>query len=199
MGGRRLLSADDGLNDADEAEAAIQTGSKAQWGGIKKAIKKVIPTKVYYDECSRKNECLAKNVADAHSATAAQKAKYADLKQKDADAAKALLDEAQSAVAARAKDLADSKKHEDRIKSYQSSEVAKDAKAVAYARREHAEEVKDLKEAQEEMAEANKAVGHATTAHTAQIAEQKAQNAKAAARVAKDAEELKAAQGQIAG
>merc|ERR1712185_659954 len=46
------------------------------------------------------------------------------------------------------------------------------------------------------MAEANKAVGHATTAHTAQIAEQ---NAKAAARVAKDAEELKAAQGQIAG
>merc|ERR1711918_332432 len=103
-----------------------------------------------------------------------------------------LLDEAQSAVAARAKDLADSKKHGDRIKSYQSSEVAKDAKAVAYARREHAEEVKDLKEAQEEMAEANKAVGHATTAHTAQIAEQKAQNAKAA-------EELKAAQGQIAG
>merc|ERR1711975_165343 len=223
--GRRLLSADDGLNDADEAEAAIQTGSKAQWGGIKKAIKKVIPTKVYYDDCSRKNECLAKNtackakldslraavaaldkeiaaakdVADAHSATAAQKAKYADLKQKDADAAKALLDEAQSAVAARAKDLADSKKHQDRIKSYQSSEVAKDAKAVAYARREHAEEVKDLKEAQEEMAEANKAVGHATTAHTAQIAEQKAQNAKAAARVAKDAEELKAAQGQIAG
>merc|ERR1719473_1697439 len=212
--GRRLLSADDGLNDADEAEAEIQTGSKAQWGGIKKAIKKVIPTKVYYDDCSRKNECLAKNaackakldslraavaaldkeiaaakdVADAHSATAAQKAKYADLKQKDADAAKALLDEAQSAVAARAKDLADSKKHEDRIKSYQSSEVAKDAKAV-----------KDLKEAQEEMAEANKAVGHATTAHTAQIAEQKAQNAKAAARVAKDAEELKAAQGQIAG
>merc|ERR1712139_430242 len=223
--GRRLLSADDGLNDADEAEAAIQTGSKAQWGGIKKAIKKVIPTKVYYDDCSRKNECLAKNtackakldslraavaaldkeiaaakdVADAHSATAAQKAKYADLKQKDADAAKALLDEAQSAVAARAKDLADSKKHQDRIKSYQSSEVAKDAKAVAYARREHAEEVKDLKEAQEEMAEANKAVGHATTAHTAQIAEQKAQNAKAAAHVAKDAEELKAAQGQIAG
>merc|ERR1711896_92096 len=110
----------------------------------------------------------------------------------DADAAKALLDEAQSAVAARAKDLADSKKHQDRIKSYQSSEVAKDAKAVAHARREHAEEVKDLKEAQEEMAEANKAVGHATTAHTAQIAEQKAQ-------VAKDAEELKAAQGQIAG
>merc|ERR1711988_1440548 len=223
--GRRLLSADDGLNDADEAETEIQTGSKAQWGGIKKAIKKVIPTKVYYDDCSRKNECLAKNaackakldslraavaaldkeiaaakdVADAHSATAAQKAKYADLKQKDADAAKALLDEAQSAVAARAKDLADSKKHQDRIKSYQSSEVAKDAKAVAYARREHAEEVKDLKEAQEEMAEANKAVGHATTAHTAQIAEQKAQNAKAAARVAKDAEELKAAQGQIAG
>merc|ERR1711987_30611 len=223
--GRRLLSADDGLNDADEAETEIQTGSKAQWGGIKKAIKKVIPTKVYYDDCSRKNECLAANaackakldslraavaaldkevaaakkVADAHSATAAQKAKYADLKQKDADAAKSLLDEAQSAVAARAKDLADSKKHEDRIKSYQSSEVAKDAKAVAYARREHAEEVKDLKEAQEEMAESNKAVGHATTAHTAQIAEQKAQNAKAAARVAKDAEELKAAQGQIAG
>merc|ERR1711998_633505 len=59
--GRRLLSADDGLNDADEAEAEIQTGSKAQWGGIKKAIKKVIPTKVYYDDCSRKNECLAKN------------------------------------------------------------------------------------------------------------------------------------------
>merc|ERR1712185_337424 len=209
--GRRLLSADDGLNDADEAEAEIQTGSKAQWGGIKKAIKKVIPTKVYYDDCSRKNECLAKNaackakldslraavaaldkeiaaakdVADAHSATAAQKAKYADLKQKDADAAKALLDEAQSAVAARAKDLADSKKHQDRIKSYQSSEVAKDAKAVAYAGREHAEE--------------NKAVDHATKAHTAQIAEEKVQNAKAAARVAKDAEELKAAQGQIAG
>merc|ERR1711998_154534 len=195
--GRRLLSADDGLNDADEAEAAIQTGSKAQWGGIKKAIKKGIPTKVYYDDCSRKNECLAKN--------AACKAKLDSLRaavaalDKEIAAAKALLDEAQSAVAARAKDLADSKKHEDRIKSYQSSEVAKDAKAVAYARREHAEEVKDLKEAQEEMAEANKAVGHATTAHTAQIAEQKAQNAKAAARVAKDAEELKAAQGQIAG
>merc|ERR1712139_99162 len=232
--GRRLLSGDDDVNallsqessnDDTETEAEIQTGSKAQWGGIKKAIKKVIPTKVYYDDCSRKNECLTKNtackakldslraavaaldkeiaaakdVADAHSATAAQKAKYADLKQKDADAAKALLDEAQSAVAAAAKDLADSKKHQDRIKSYQSSEVAKDAKAVAYAGREHAEEVKDLKEAQEEMAEANKAVDHATKAHTAQIAEEKVQNAKAAARVAKDAEELKAAQGQIAG
>merc|ERR1712076_129011 len=97
-----------------------------------------------------KEIAAAKDVADAHIATAAQKAKYADLKQKDADAAKALLDEAQSAVAARAKDLADSKKHQDRIKSYQSSEVAKDAKAVAYARSEHAEEVKDLKEAQEE-------------------------------------------------
>merc|ERR1711998_341979 len=97
-----------------------------------------------------------------------------DLKQKDADAAKALLDEAQSAVAAAAKDLADSKKHQDRIKSYQSSEVAKDAKAVAYAGREHAEEVKDLKEAQEEMAEANKAVDHATKAHAGQLAELKA-------------------------
>merc|ERR1711998_435703 len=191
--GRRLLSTDD-LNDSDETEAEIQTGSQAQWGGIKKAVTKVLPKKVYYDDCSRKNSCLAANaackakldslraavaaldkevaaakkVADAHSATAAQKAKYADLKQKDADAAKALLDEAQSAVAARAKDLADSKKHQDRIKSYQSSEVAKDAKAVAYAGREHA-------------------------------AEEKVQNAKAAARVAKDAEELKAAQGQIAG
>merc|ERR1712022_52202 len=205
--GRRLLSGDDDVNallsqessnDDTETEAEIQTGSKAQWGGIKKAIKKVIPTKVYYDDCSRKNDCLAKNaackakldslraavaaldkeiaaakdVADAHSATAAQKAKYADLKQKDADAAKALLDEAQSAVAARAKDLADSKKHQDRIKSYQSSEVAKDAKAVAYVGREHAEE---------EKADANKAVGHATKAHTAQIAEGKVQNAKAAA------------------
>merc|ERR1711998_18730 len=109
--GRRLLSGDDDVNallsqessnDDTETEAEIQTGSKAQWGGIKKAIKKVIPTKVYYDDCSRKNECLAKNTAckaklDALSATAAQKAKYADLKQKDADAAKALLDEAQSA------------------------------------------------------------------------------------------------------
>merc|ERR1712054_332363 len=166
--GRRLLSGDDDVNallsqessnDDTETEAEIQTGSKAQWGGIKKAIKKVIPTKVYYDDCSRKNECLAKNaackakldslraavaaldkeiaaakdVADAHSATAAQKAKYADLKQKDADAAKALLDEAQSAVAARAKDLADSKKHQDRIKSYQSSEVAKDAEELKAA------------------------------------------------------------------
>merc|ERR1712167_514989 len=102
--GRRLLSEEDGLNDSDETEAEIQTDSKAQWGGIKKAIKKVIPTKVYYDDCSRKNDCLAKNTACkakldslraavAHSATAAQKAKYADLKQKDADAAKALLDE----------------------------------------------------------------------------------------------------------
>merc|ERR1711998_499460 len=223
--GRRLLSADDGLNDADEAEAAIQTGSKAQWGGIKKAVTKVLPKKVYYDDCSRKNSCLAANaackakldslraavaaldkevaaakkVADAHSATAAQKAKYADLKQKDADAAKSLLDEAQSAVAARAKDLADSKKHQDNIKAYQASEVAKDAKAKAYTLREHAEEVKDLKEAQEEMAEANKAVDHATKAHAGQLAEQKAQNAKAAARVAKDAAELKAAEGAIAG
>merc|ERR1711998_288018 len=132
--GRRLLSGDDDVNallsqessnDDTETEAEIQTGSKAQWGGIKKAIKKVIPTKVYYDDCSRKNECLAKNTAckaklDSLRATAAQKAKYADLKQKDADAAKALLDEAQSAVAAAAKDLADSKKHQDRIKSYQS-------------------------------------------------------------------------------
>merc|ERR1712022_30590 len=107
----------------------------------------------------------------------------------DAGAAKAILDEAQSAVAARAKDLADSKKHQDNIKAYQASEVAKDAKAKAYTLREHAEEVKDLKEAQEEMAEANKAVDHATKAHTAQIAEEKVQNAKAAARVAKDAEE----------
>merc|ERR1711988_629067 len=222
--GRRLLSTDD-LNDSDETEAEIQTGSQAQWGGIKKAVTKVLPKKVYYDDCSRKNSCLAANaackakldslraavaaldkevaaakkVADAHSATAAQKAKYADLKQKDADAAKSLLDEAQSAVAARAKDLADSKKHQDNIKAYQASEVAKDAKAKAYTLREHAEEVKDLKEAQEEMAEANKAVDHATKAHAGQLAEQKAQNAKAAARVAKDAEELKAAQGQIAG
>merc|ERR1719230_255574 len=232
--GRRLLSgdddvnallADDGLNDADEAETEIQTGSQAQWGGIKKAVTKVLPKKVYYDDCSRKNSCLAANaacktkldslraavaaldkevaaakkVADAHSATAAQKAKYADLKQKDADAAKSLLDEAQSAVAARAKDLADSKKHQDNIKAYQASEVAKDAKAKAYTLREHAEEVKDLKEAQEEMAEANKAVDHATKAHAGQLAEQKAQNAKAAARVAKDAAELKAAEGAIAG
>merc|ERR1711998_666826 len=159
--GRRLLSTDD-LNDSDETEAEIQTGSQAQWGGIKKAVTKVLPKKVYYDVCSLKNSCLAANaackakldslraavaaldkevaaakkVADAHSATAAQKAKYADLKQKDADAAKSLLDEAQSAVAARAKDLADSKKHQDNIKAYQASEVAKDAKAKAYTLRE---------------------------------------------------------------
>merc|ERR1711988_11830 len=203
--GRRLLSTDD-LNDSDETEAEIQTGSQAQWGGIKKAVTKVLPKKVYYDDCSRKNSCLAANaackakldslraavaaldkevaaakkVADAHSATAAQKAKYADLKQKDADAAKSLLDEAQFAVAARAKDLADSKKHQDNIKAYQASEVAKDAKAKAYTLREHVEEVKDLKEAQEEMAEANKAVDHATKAPAGQLAEQKAQNAKAA-------------------
>merc|ERR1711998_390623 len=88
---------------------------QAQWGGIKKAVTKVLPKKVYYEDCSRKNSCLAANaackakldslraavaaldkevaatkkVADAHSATAAQKAKYADLKQKDADAAEA--------------------------------------------------------------------------------------------------------------
>jgi chromosome segregation ATPase len=222
--GRRLLSTDD-LNDSDETEADIQTGSQAQWGVIKKAVTKVLPKKVYYDDCSRKNSCLsanagckakldslraavaaldkeiaaAKKVADAHSATAAQKAKYADLKEKDAGAAKALLDEAQSAVAAKAKDLADSKKHQDNIKAYQTSEVAKDARAKAYTLREHAEEVKDLKEAQEEMAEANKAVDHATKAHAAQLAEQKAQNAKAAARVAEDAAELKEAEGAIAG
>jgi hypothetical protein len=222
--GRRLLSTDD-LNDSDETEADIQTGSQAQWGVIKKAVTKVLPKKVYYDDCSRKNSCLsanaeckakldslraavaaldkeiaaAKKVADAHSATAAQKAKYADLKEKDAGAAKALLDEAQSAVAAKAKDLADSKKHQDNIKAYQTSEVAKDARAKAYTLREHAEEVKDLKEAQEEMAEANKAVDHATKAHAAQLAEQKAQNDKAAARVAKDAAELKEAEGAIAG
>merc|ERR1712022_52597 len=196
-----VLLSQESSNDDTETEADIQTDSKAQWGGIKKAIKKVIPTKVYYDDCSRKNDCLAKNaackakldslraavaaldkeiaaakdVADAHSATAAQKAKYADLKQKDADAAKALLDEAQSAVAAAAKDLADSKKHQDRIKSYQSSEVAKDAKAVAYAGREHAEEVKDLKEAQGQIA------GFASKHHSAHAVAAKAKADAAAA------------------
>merc|ERR1711937_315506 len=230
--GRRLLS-DDNVNSVIgqestediETEAEIRTGTKAQWGAVKKAVNAVLPKRVYYDDCRRKNDCLAKNaqckakldalraavtaldkeiaaakaVADSHSATAAQKSKYAALKKKDADAAKVLLDEAQSAVAAKAKDLADSRKHQSSIASFQSSEVAKDAKAKSYAARKHAEEAKELKEAQEEMSEADKALAHATKAHSAQLAEQKAQNAKAAARVAKDVEELKAAQAEIAG
>merc|ERR1711990_275204 len=139
--GRRLLSAEE-LNDSDETEAAIQTDSKAKWGVVKKAIKKVIPTKVYYNDCKKKNDCLAANtackakldslratvkvldeevakakkVADAHQATADQKAKYADLKKKDTEAAKAALDEAQSAVSSGAQELADEKKQQANIK-----------------------------------------------------------------------------------
>merc|ERR1711998_294672 len=219
--GRRLLS-DDNVNSVIgqestediETEAEIRTGTKAQWGGIKKAIKKVIPKRVYYDDCSRKNDCLTKNaqckakldalraavaaldkeiaaakaVADSHSATAAQKSKYAALKKKDADAAKVLLDEAQSAVGAKAKDLADSRKHQSSIASFQSSEVAKDAKAKSYAARKHAEEAKELKEAQEEIA--GIASDHHDKASIAAKAKADADAAHALANIKKDVMKL---------
>merc|ERR1712070_795763 len=179
--GRRLLSAEE-LNDSDETEAAIQTDSKAKWGAVKKAIKKVIPTKVYYNDRKKKNDCLAANaackakldslratvkvldeevakakkVADAHRATAAQKAKYADLKKKDTEAAKATLDEAQSAVSSGAQELADEKKQQANIKSSQASEVTKDYNAMAYAQNEHGKRAAQYNEVKAELAEANK-------------------------------------------
>merc|ERR1712070_42234 len=222
--GRRLLSAEE-LNDSDETEAAIQTDSKAKWGVVKKAIKKVIPTKVYYNDCKKKNDCLAANaackakldslratvkvldeemgkakkVADAHQATAAQKAKYSDLKKKDTEAAKAALDEAQSAVSSGAQELADEKKQQANIKSSQASEVTKDANAVKYAEREHGKQAAQYNEVKAELAEANKDLGHATKAHADQLAEEKRENAKAVARVAAAASGLKAAEAAIAG
>merc|ERR1712023_80068 len=222
--GRRLLSAEE-LNDSDETEAAIQTDSKAKWGGIKKAIKKVIPTKVYYNDCKKKNDCLAANaackakldslratvqvldeevakakkIADAHQATADQKAKYADLKKKDTEAAKAALTEAQSAVSSKAQELADEKKQQANIKSSQASQVKKDYNAMAYAQNEHAKKVEEYKAEKAEMEEANKDLGHARKAHVDQLAEEKRENAKAVARVAAAASALKAAEAAIAG
>merc|ERR1711990_790612 len=215
--GRRLLSAEE-LNDSDETEAAIQTDSKAKWGVVKKAIKKVIPTKVYYNDCKKKNDCLAANaackakldslratvkvldeevakakkVADAHQATA-------DLKKKDTEAAKAALDEAQSAVSSGAQELADEKKQQANIKSSQASEVTKDANAVKYAEREHGKQAAQYNEVKAELAVANKDLGHATKAHADQLAEEKRENAKAVARVAAAASGLKAAEAAIAG
>merc|ERR1711924_552040 len=141
----------------------------------------------------------AKKVADAHQATADQKAKYADLKKKDTEAAKAALDEAQSAVSSGAQELADEKKQQANIKSSQASEVIKDANAVKYAEREHGKQAAQYNEVKAELAEANKDLGHATKAHADQLAEEKRENAKAVARVAAAASGLKAAEAAIAG
>merc|ERR1711907_850202 len=88
----------------------------------------------------------------------------------------------------KAKDLADSRKHQSSIASFQSSEVAKDAKAKSYAARKHAEEAKELKEAQEEMS--GIASNHHDKASIAAKAKADADAAHALANIKKDVVKL---------
>lgn len=215
--GRRLLG-----DDSEDVEVEQTEGDRQSWGGFKRAIKRVVPKRVAYTDCTYRNKCNAENaacngkiaalkaavkaldgeiakakkVADAAGADAAAKGKVAALQAREAAAAKKARDDQQALISSLAKTLASEKKSQQITKDKMEAAVSKTQKGIHWAQKAKAKKDKELREFNERMAapakHAKKAAEGLAHAHKAHDA-QKAAAAKANAKEAADVAKAAAA------